>query len=387
VKNCTLLYSRTRHSPSVTIAIISIPHPNPFCDSLRSPQRSASDAEYNHQRFERISKTLEGLQGEIARSNQERAKLQSNVVANEQRSSSLESSLSGAKREKAVVEAELRSALLSRGVAVASENRFKENVEVMRRELASKDALIESVKRIEAGLSNQNIEEKKRLDEEVARLNKAITEERQKSGEERQTLGRKLILAEDNLKAAERAKNDATIEAASAREKLATANAQVKALEDKIGTLTSQLMGMQVEGMSSLPSPPSTTTSSASSGDLQTAKKALLEAKKHAVNYQKIATATDKELKDTVALYSRKEKETSATLARLKKSEEAAKKSLAAKVEALDALGKDLINQKQSQEAEKKVRLDEERSDELATVLWGTKAARAYASVQEAPLP
>jgi nucleoprotein TPR len=342
-------------------------------------KRAASDADYNKQRFERISKTLEGLQKEVSRANQEKSKLQSNVVATEQRSSSLQNSLDSLRREKSVAEAELRSALLSRDVAVASENRFKESIEVMRRELASKDALIESVKRIEAGLSNQNIEERKRLDEEIARLNKVVTEERQKASEERASMGRKLTLAEDNLKTVERAKSDAAVESANARERVALANAQVKALEDKVGTLTSQLMGMQADGLSTLPPAPMATTASASSAivtpDLEATKKALVEAKKHAANYQKIATATDKELKDTVALYSRKEKETTAMLARLKKSEETAKKSLASKIEALDALGKDLMNQKQSQETEKK-RLEAQIAD-LRSQIASTKTEYA----------
>lgn len=342
-------------------------------------KRAASDADYNKQRFERISKTLEGLQKEVSRANQEKSKLQSNVVATEQRSSSLQNSLDSLRREKSVAEAELRSALLSRDVAVASENRFKESIEVMRRELASKDALIESVKRIEAGLSNQNIEERKRLDEEIARLNKVVTEERQKASEERASMGRKLTLAEDNLKTVERAKSDAAVESANARERVALANAQVKALEDKVGTLTSQLMGMQADGLSTLPPAPMATTASASSAivtpDLEATKKALVEAKKHAANYQKIATATDKELKDTVALYSRKEKETTAMLVRLKKSEETAKKSLASKIEALDALGKDLMNQKQSQETEKK-RLEAQIAD-LRSQIASTKTEYA----------
>ena len=37
-KNCTRLYFHTRHPPSVTTAIIPIPHPNPFRDLLRSSQ-------------------------------------------------------------------------------------------------------------------------------------------------------------------------------------------------------------------------------------------------------------------------------------------------------------------------------------------------------------
>ena len=69
---------------------------------------------------------------------------------------------------------------------------------------------------------------------EIARLNKVVTEERQKASEERAVLGRKLTLAEDNLKTAERAKSDAAVEAANSRERVTLANAQVKALEDKV---------------------------------------------------------------------------------------------------------------------------------------------------------
>ena len=298
-------------------------------------KRSQSDSDYNRQRFERLTKSFESLQKDFNSASSEKMKFQANIVAHQKRANELDSSLSKVQREKAVMAAELSSVKVSRDVAVSAESRFKEMVESMRKELASKDALIASVKRIEAGLSSQNTEGKRRLEEECQRLNKALADERQRSGEERVLAGRKLTVIEDNLKSSEKAKSDAILQASQCREKLAAALVELKAFADFKNSEDRTAAG------SSLPSasaPLSASDAGAGGRELAKAKRDLLEAKKHSDNYKRLATATDKELKLTVA-----------ALDQLKKSEQAAQKNLTSKVEALDALGKDLMNQRQNQ--------------------------------------
>ena len=146
-----------------------------------------------------------------------------------------------------MLEGELNTAKVSLEVASSAESRARESAESMRKELARQESLVQSVKRIEAGLTNQNAEEKTRMIEETRRLSQALAEARKKHAEEKTISQSKLTVAADSLKAAEVSKNEALISASAAREKLAVSEGEVKALKEKVSNLSSQLLSLRAD--------------------------------------------------------------------------------------------------------------------------------------------
>ena len=159
--------------------------------------------------------------------------VQGNLVACQQRIGRLEGELADTRKRSGLLESELNSVRLGLEVANKAEARANESVASMRAELSKQEALMESVRRIEAGLANQGAEGKTRMAQESKRLGEALAEERKRASAERSLAQSKVTLAEDSLKTAEAAKGEALVGASEAREKLAVSQGEVKTLQEK----------------------------------------------------------------------------------------------------------------------------------------------------------
>jgi nucleoprotein TPR len=124
--------------------------------------RNGSDATHYKQKCERLTKSFEGLEKELANANSEKVQFQNSVVTSQQRVNTVENELATTRQRIGMLEGELNTFKVSLEVATSAETRAQQSAESMRKELARQEALIESVKRIEAGLTNQNAEEKVR---------------------------------------------------------------------------------------------------------------------------------------------------------------------------------------------------------------------------------
>ena len=214
---------------------------NELSSALSAAARSQAEGGYFRDKCVRVEESLDSVRDEIQKTKEGKMELQ-------KLNARLQQSLAAAgaevvKYESQAREAERKQRLAEAQSQTAKSSELRLNVELsqVRSELSRQGSLVESVRKIEAGMAARNDEEKEKLKDSHDRISQLLEAERSKYTVEMENMQNSIRDLEVEIKSIESKKDGALTELVAAKEEALASTTALNILTSKCDKLQSQL--------------------------------------------------------------------------------------------------------------------------------------------------
>jgi len=328
---------------------------NELTSSHSSAARSHAEGGYFRDKCVRLEESLQSTRDELQCIQDGKKELQ-NLCSRLQQSLA-SASAEVAKYESKAREAERKARLAETQAQASKGSEFRLNVELsqVRTELSRQGNLVETVRKIEAGLSAKNDEEKESLKDSFDRMSQMLDMERSKHAVDIENLRNHIRDLEINIKVVEAKKDEALAETIVAKKEALASTNEVHSLSIKCDTLEAQLSTTRKKlGEGAVDDAEVSLAARFESvmHELEQTKADLEAAKSRASEFQKIAKSSESALGDLTKTTEDFKSGSLAEVEELRRRIEEIKKDSQAKQDIIVELTGDLCKLRSEQESE-----------------------------------